>query len=139
MRAITPVALCCAGLLTGCGYFGYYKHTKAPWAPPEQASAVEFPSSLEKGVQFTGPMLAALKVAMDEYRPPGLNPETLPLPDRCLARWEYINVRVLKASDDLFFVEFTPDLRKCGPGLIVPDAGATYAIDGKGRILARDF
>lgn len=138
MKSLLPAALCCASILTGCSFFGYYKHNKAEWVPPGEAQAVEFPSSLEAGVKLTAPMMAALKVAMDEYRPPGINPDTLKLPDRCLARWEYINTRVLQVNDDLFFVEFTPDLRKCGPGLIVPDAGATYAIDGKGRILARD-
>ncbi len=139
MKSSFPIVLCCAVLLTGCGFFGYYKYKKADWAPPQETTAVQFPDSLEKGVQLTGPMMAALKVAMDEYRPPSINPDALELPDRCLARWEYINTRVLQVSEDLFFVEFSPDLRNCGPGFIFLDAGVTYAIDGKGRILARDW
>lgn len=83
--------------------------------------------------------MAALKVAMDEYRPPTINPRSLTTPeDLCLARWENINTTVLQASDDLFFVRFSPDLRTCAPGLIVPDAGATYAIDKQGRVLATE-
>jgi hypothetical protein len=139
MKSFIPVILCCSGLLTGCSYFGYYKHPKAEWASPQETAAVKFPDSMEKGVRLTGPMMAALKVAMDEYRPPGVNLEKLSPPDKCLAQWEYIQTTVLQVSEDLFFIDFSPDLRKCGPGFIVLDAGATYAVDGKGRILARDW
>lgn len=138
MRSLLPVLLACAGLLSGCGYFGYYRHTPAERASPEEAAAVRFPDSLETGVRLTGPMMAALQVAMDDYRPPGIRPEKLTPPDSCLARWEYIQTTVLQVSETLFFVEFAPDLRACGPGYIVLDAGATYAIDGQGRILGRE-
>jgi hypothetical protein len=140
MRSFIPLTLlCCSGFLSGCSYFGYYKYRKAEWAPPQEAAAVKFPDSMEKGVRLTGPMMAALKVAMDDYRPPGINSKALTPPDGCLASWEYINTTVLQVDDNLFFVEFSPDLRNCGPGFIMLDAGATYAIDGRGRILARDW
>ena len=45
---------------------------------------------------------------------------------------------VALARENLFYVLFTPDLRQCGPGFVVLDAGALYAIDGQGRILARE-
>jgi hypothetical protein len=81
-------------------------------------------------------MMAALKVAMDDYRPPSINPDALKLPeDRCLARWENINTTVLQANENLFFIRFSPDLSKCAPGSIMLDVGAVYAIDGQGRIL----
>lgn len=137
-RTLLALLLCGAWLLPGCSYFGYYKHQKAEWATPQEAASVQFPDSLDKGVRLTGPMMAALKVAMDDYRPPSINLKALTPPDSCLARWEYIQTTVLQVSDELFFVSFTPDLRNCGPGYIVLDAGATYAIDGKGRILARE-
>ena len=89
-------------------------------------------------MRLTGAQLKALQVAMDDYRPPGIRPEKLQPPDSCLARWEYIQTTVLQVSDTLFFVDFTPDLRGCGPGYLVLDAGATYAVDGQGRILGRE-
>jgi hypothetical protein len=142
MKSFLPVILGIALLLPGCsllGHFGYYKHEKAERAPPEQADAVQFPNSLASGVRLTGPMMAALKVAIDEYRPPTINLNALTTPeDRCLARWENINATVLQVNENLFFVRFSPDLRTCAPGLIVLDSGAVYAIDGQGRILASE-
>ena len=58
---------------------------------------------------------------------------------RCLSRWDTYDTTVLKASDDLFFIQFTPSLARCGVNEshhVILDAGASYAIDGKGRILA---
>lgn len=58
---------------------------------------------------------------------------------RCLLRRDIYDVSVLKKSDDLFFVSFLPDFSKCQidtAGFILFDAGAIYAIDGKGRVLA---
>ena len=119
--------------------FGYYKYEKAERATPGQGNEIQFPNSLEAGTRLPGPMMAALKVAMDEYRPPTLNPQSLKTPsDLCLARWENINTTVLQASDNLFFVRFSPDLRTCAPGVIVLDAGAVYAIDKQGRVLATE-
>jgi hypothetical protein len=129
---------CCSSLLTGCAFLGYHKHEKARWAPPEEAAAVQFPDAYEGGLLLTGPMMAALKVAMDEYRPPGIKPEDQETPAaRCLADWKYIKTRVIQVNEDFFFVQFLPDLSNCGPGFIVVDSGAVYAIDGKGRILSR--
>jgi hypothetical protein len=125
-------------LSVACNHFGYYKHQKAERAPPEEAAAVTFPDSLEQGTRLTGAMMAALKVAMDDYRPPGLDPDALKPPDSCLARWEFIQTTVLQENDNLFYIDFAPDLRRCGPGFIMVDAGATYAVDGKGRILSRE-
>jgi hypothetical protein len=84
-------------------------------------------------------MMAALKVAMDDYRPPWIRPENQEYPeDKCLADWKYIHMTVVQANENLFYVRFTPDLRQCGPGFVVHDAGADYAVDGQGRILAID-
>jgi hypothetical protein len=75
---------------------------------------------------------------MDDYRPPETNPDALKPPDSCLTRWEFIQTTVLQANENLFYIDFSPDLRRCGPGFIVLDSGATYAVDNKGRILSRD-
>jgi hypothetical protein len=139
MKSLLPLVLCCSGVLTGCSLLGLYRLEKPQWAPPEEAAAVQFPNSMEGGVRLTGPMMRALKVAMNDYLPPGTRPEDQKTPEaRCLARWDTINTTVQQASDDLFFVRFSPDLSRCAPGFIVLDAGAVYAIDGQGRILARE-
>jgi hypothetical protein len=139
MKSFLPAVLCGSLLLTGCSFLGYYKHKKADWALPEDAATIEFPNSLEKGVHLTGPMMAALKVAMDDYLPPWTAPEKETTPEgRCLSRWDTMNTTVFQANENLFFVRILPDLTKCAPGFIVLDAGAVYAIDGKGRILARE-
>jgi hypothetical protein len=142
MKSSLPAMFLGALFLTGCsllGHFGYYKHEKAQWATPEEAAAVKFPNSLEGSVRLTGPMMAALKVAMDDFRPPWTSPEKETTPEgRCLARWDTIDARVLQVNENLFYVELSPDLSTCAPGFIVLDAGAVYAIDGKGRILARE-
>ncbi|ATB31660.1 hypothetical protein MEBOL_005123 [Melittangium boletus DSM 14713] len=54
---------------------------------------------------------------------------------QCLSRWDTFDMSILQAGEDLFFVSFLPHLSRCGIDAIVMDAGATYAIDGKGRIL----
>lgn len=139
MRAILFVFLCSSLLTTGCSYFGYYKHEPAVWASPEESARVKFPDSLEGGTRFSGPMLKALEVAMNDFIPPGTKPEAQPTPEaRCLARRETYETLVVKASDDLFLVSFFPDFSRCETtGLIILDAGADYAIDGQGRILAK--
>ncbi len=136
MRPFLLVVLCGSLFLTGCSFLGLYRYKEAERAPPEEAAAVKFPNSLAEGPRLTGAMMAALKVAMDDYRPPSINPDALKLPeDRCLARWENINTTVLQANENLFFIRFSPDLSKCAPGSIMLDVGAVYAIDGQGRIL----
>jgi hypothetical protein len=138
MRSVLVALLCCSTLSTGCSYFGYYKYKKPIWALPEEGAKVQFLNSLEGGMRLTGPMMAALKVAMDDYRPPSITPENQDSPEgKCLARWDFIQTTVFQANEDLFFVLFAPDLSQCAPGFIVFDAGAEYAIDGKGRILAK--
>lgn len=130
---------CALMVLPGCSFLGIYRHPKAQWASPEESAAVQFPLSLEGATRLTGPAMAALKVAMDDYRPPSINYDSLKTPeDKCLARWENIDMRVLQARDDLFFVQFSPDPRRCKLDVIMPDIGAVYAIDGSGRILARE-
>lgn len=139
MKSFFPVVLCGALLLQGCAFLGIYRYKKAVWAPPEEADTVRFPDSMEKGVHLTGPMMAALKVAMDDYLPPWTNPEKEKTPEgRCLSRWDVMDTTVMQAGENLFFVRIIPDFTKCAPGVIVLDAGAVYAIDGQGRILDRE-
>jgi hypothetical protein len=121
----------------GCSSLGIYRFEKPRRAPIEER--VGIPRKLEGGVALNGPMMAALKVAMDDFRPPWIKPENQEhLDEKCLADWKYIDTVVIQASEDLFYVMFSPNLNKCGPGLVILDAGVVYAIDGKGRILAEE-
>jgi hypothetical protein len=131
---------CCSSLLSGCHLFGYYRYKGAERAPPEEAEKVAFPNSYENGFRLDGPAMAALEVARNEFMPPGVkataHDERIA---RCLLRRDIYDVTILEANDDLFFVSFSPDLSKCNintEGFIILDSGATYAIDGRGRVLA---
>jgi hypothetical protein len=139
MKSFVPVVLCCSYLLTGCSllsHLGYYKHPKVERASPEEAEKVRFPDSFEKGVHLSGPTTVALQVAMNDFLPPGSkvkgDNERIA---QCLSRWETFDTSVLQVNEDLYFVSFLPRLSRCGIDEIVLDAGATYAIDGKGRII----
>jgi|SRR6218665_552274 len=139
MKSLVPLILCCAMLLPGCSLlhrFGYYRHEKAQWASPDEAEKVRFPASFENGTRLSGPMMGALHVAMDDFMPTGApvigDDEQIA---QCLSRWDTFDMSILQAGEDLFFVSFLPHLSRCGIDAIVMDAGATYAIDGKGRIL----
>ncbi|WP_224362825.1 hypothetical protein [Hyalangium versicolor] len=133
------IGIGCVALLSGCARFGYYRINKAERAPLSEAEKVVFPNSYESGIHLDGPTMAALEVARNEFMPPGITAtardENLA---RCLARRDTYDVTVLKASDDLYFVSFLPRFSRCGIELETPivDAGATYAIDGRGRILS---
>lgn len=139
MKSFVPVVLCCSCLLTGCSilsHFGYYKYEKPERAPPGEVQEVRFPDSFEKGVHLAGPMMMAVKVAMDDFLPPGVKVEgDDERINQCLSHWATFDTSVLQAGDDLYFVSFVPRLSRCGINERVLDAGATYAIDGKGRIL----
>jgi hypothetical protein len=138
MKPTLAVALGISIFSTGCSHFGYYKHEKPEWAPPEEGAKVQFLNSLEGGVQLSGPMMVALNAAMKDFRPPSISPQNEDSPEgKCLARWDFFQTTIFRANDNLFFVLFIPDLSQCGPGFVVLDAGAEYAIDGTGRILAK--
>jgi hypothetical protein len=139
MRWLYFVVLFCAGPWMGCGFLGIYRHQKAEWAPPEEAERVTFPNSFEKGTHLSGPMMKAVKVAMDEFLPPGskvkADNERL---GECLSRWETYDTSVLQVDEEVFFVRFFPVISRCGIDAIVLDAGAVYAVDARGRILAME-
>lgn len=139
MRWFCLVVLFCSGSWMGCGFLGIYRHQKAEWAPPEEAEKVKFPNSFEKGTHLRGLEMKAVKVAMDEFLPPGTKVKAdNALLGECLSRWETYDMSVLQASEELFFVRFFPVISRCGIDAIVLDAGAVYAVDVRGRILAME-
>ena len=100
---------------------------------------MKFPDSFEKGSHLDGSRLSAVKVAMDEFLPPGRkltgdNPQLA----SCLSHWETYEVSVLQSPEGLFFVRFSPVISRCGLDVTVLDAGAVYAVDARGRILAQE-
>lgn len=141
MKRLFPCILLCSWALSGCVLlerFGYHKYQKAEMAPPEEAAQINFPNTYEGGVRLDGPMMKALAVAMNDYLPPHIKAEDQEGPEfQCLARWDTYRTVVTQANENLFFVLLSPDLSRCAPGFIVPDAGAEYAIDGQGRILSK--
>ncbi|WP_434388116.1 hypothetical protein [Melittangium boletus] len=139
MKMSVPGLVCCVFFLSGCSLInrlGYYRHEAAPRASPEEAETVRFPASFEKGIRMDGAMLSALHVAMNDFLPPGtsVNADDERI-GRCLSKWSTYDTSMLQAGADLFFVSFIPDVSRCGLDAILMDAGGTYAVDAKGRIL----
>ncbi|WP_426733836.1 hypothetical protein [Myxococcus faecalis] len=125
--------------LSGCSLPGHYKPKQAERAPAAESTKVTFPDSFEQGTHLDGPAMAALEVAMNVFLPPNRRPEARDEAlARCLARRDTYDTTVLKENDDLYFLSFLPKLSRCGIELETPimDAGAVYAIDARGRILA---
>lgn len=138
-KAWTTAALAgCSLFMTHCSYLGYYKYEPAVRVPSVQSETTRFPDSYDGSLRTEGAMTRALAVAMNDFLPPGRslkgdNPHVV----RCLSRWETYDISILRATDDLFFVQFSPVLARCGlDDSTIMDAGAEYAVDGQGRILA---
>jgi hypothetical protein len=137
MKALIPAVLL-SSMLSGCSLLGFHVQRHAERAPPEEAAKVDFPDSFENEIHVPGPMAVALEVAMNEFLPPGSSVTTND-PDKrvasCLSRRNSYEILLIKSSDDLFFVKFIPNLKRCGLEDEILDGGATYAIDNKGRVL----
>ncbi|AKF84671.1 hypothetical protein MFUL124B02_02675 [Myxococcus fulvus 124B02] len=136
---VTAAIICGPVFLSGCSLLGHYKPKQAERAPAAESAKVTFPDSFEQGTHLDGPAMVALEVAMNTFLPPDRRPEARDEAlSRCLARRDTYDTTVLKENDDLYFVSFLPRLSRCGIELETPimDAGAVYAIDARGRILA---
>lgn len=137
MRALALVLLS-SSVLSGCSLLGYYKRPKAERAAPEEAAQVRFPDSFEGAVGLSGPMAAALEVAMNDFLPPGTTVRMTdgykPL-EQCLSRRDTYDTVVLPYGEGWFYVSLLPRIERCGLGNEVLDLGAEYVIDAKGRIL----
>ncbi|CAM4294657.1 hypothetical protein G4177_01865 [Corallococcus sp. ZKHCc1 1396] len=136
--ALVGIAFC--GLVQGCSYFGYYKYERPERIPKEVGERIRDPDpkTFVATTTLDGPTLAALQVALADFMPPGVKSsgDYEPLV-RCFNRRDVMDVRINKVSDDLYLVSFAANLDRCGlhPDIVVMDAGATYLIDGQGRIL----
>ncbi|RKH60956.1 hypothetical protein [Corallococcus llansteffanensis] len=142
MRRLSSVfiGLAFCGLTQGCSYFGYYKYERPERIPPEIGDRIRDPNpeTFVASTKMDGPTFAAFRVALADFMPPGEqasgNDEMLV---RCFERRDIFDVRINKVSDDLYLVSFSPNFKRCGmpPDVVVLDGGATYLIDGQGRIL----
>ncbi|NRD50763.1 hypothetical protein [Corallococcus exiguus] len=126
-------------LSQGCSHFGYHKYERPERIPPEEGARIRDPQAFQTTTELEGPAFAALQVAMKDFFPPDAkasgNHERLV---RCLGRRDLFDVRIQKVNDDLYVIAFSANLGRCEempPDAVVLDAGATYFIDGKGRIL----
>ncbi|WP_375742946.1 hypothetical protein NR800_30500 [Corallococcus interemptor] len=140
MRRRVPLLLGVAAcvLSQGCSYFGYYKYERPERIPPEEGARIRDPQAFQTTTELEGPTFAAFQVAMKDFFPPGAkasgNHERLV---RCLGRKDLFDVRIQKVNDDLYVIAFSPNLDRCGmpPETVLLDGGATYLIDGQGRVL----
>jgi hypothetical protein len=128
-------------LSQGCSHFGYYKYERPERIPPEEGTRIRDPDpdTFQTSNTLDGPTFAALQVAMKDFFPPGAkasgNHERLV---QCLSRRDLFDVHVNKVNDDLYLISFSANIARCKempPDSVVLDAGATYLIDGQGRIL----
>ncbi|MFP2959060.1 hypothetical protein ACLEPN_14755 [Myxococcus sp. 1LA] len=127
-------------LLPGCALFR--PSSRPVHAPPEEAARVVFPRDLPaEGLrELSGPLAAAIALAMEDFRPLGTKPHRGATPvEQCLYRREAFNVAAAPGPDGIIFVRFSFSPSNCAEHEreIVLDMGATYAVDVPGaRILA---
>jgi hypothetical protein len=139
MRTSSLLLLTPLILLAGCNLH-LHLHERAVRAPPEESSTVRFPDSFEQATRLDGPAFRAMEIAMDEFLPLGTTIDGgFEAMTRCLSRRDTYDVSILKAEAALYFVRISPNLDRCGLGEhITLDGDALYAIDGSGRIVAKE-
>ncbi|WP_338871483.1 hypothetical protein [Myxococcus stipitatus] len=128
-------------LLPGCSLFR--PHPRPEMAPPEEAARYKFPIALPtEGQQIlSGPIAAAVSLAMEDFLPLGHTPPRDASPmELCALRRESYDVTAVPGSDDgVVFVSFSPRESACrdlqGPSR--SDTPIVYAVDvGRSRILS---
>ncbi len=121
---------------TGCIHI----HRDAPVAPPDVAARIQFPGwGKDETTTVEGPLLKALQIAMDDFRPPGKEPsKSADALTQCLQRLENYDAW-LRRGEGMTFIHFTPkEDERCGLEPLLMDAGASYAIGDDGVILKRE-
>ncbi|MCY1044643.1 hypothetical protein OV208_25220 [Corallococcus sp. bb12-1] len=81
--------------------------------------------------ELGGRLLQAVRVAMDDFIPPGSNEER-----PCRGRPEAYRSRVIRQGD-VFFILIHEDPEACGAQYVGVDTDARYAVSLDGRILRR--
>ncbi|MDC0712851.1 hypothetical protein POL68_30600 [Stigmatella sp. ncwal1] len=130
--------LLCA-LLPACALFP--RPPRPVHASAQEAAAVTFPIDLptEGSLSISGPTLAAIQLALEDFLPWDIRPHEGATPrEVCLYQRESYDVIASPGAEGLIYVEIFPRTGACelgGPPVM--DFSALYAIDSKGwRILA---
>jgi hypothetical protein len=125
----------------GCSAFGYYKYERPERIPPEEGTRIRDPDpeAFQAMNTLDGPTLAAFQVALKDFFPPGAKASgTDEQLVQCFSRRDLFAVHINKVNDDMYRISFSPDFDRCDeipPGTVIMDGGATYLVDGRGRIL----
>ncbi len=139
MKCIALLACCL--FLSGCSLFR--RPFRPVRAPPEEAARVVFPFALSEQqkqglTRISGPVAAAIELAMDDFRPRDIKPPRGATPDEvCMYQRHSFDVTTIPGTDGVLFVRFTLSPGACEQEGMILDAGATYAVDVQGwRILS---
>lgn len=99
--------------------------------PPFYAQSALQVGAEARPYELDGRLLQAVRVAMDDFIPPGSSEER-----PCWGRPEAYRSRVIREGD-IFFVLIHEDPDACGTQYVGVDTGARYAVSLDGRILRR--
>jgi hypothetical protein len=137
-RPLPRLLLLCAWL-PACALF--QRPPRPVHAPPQEAASFVWPLMLPaEGRQvLSGPMLAAIQLAMEDFLPWDLKtPADAPPREQCLNRRDSYDVVAVPGGEELIYVEIVLRPGACDmDGEVLLDAGGLYAIDIKnGRILS---
>lgn len=134
-----PLLWVLCALLPGCALF--QRPPRPVHAPPQEATSVTFPIDLPtpESVSLSGTMLAAIQLAMEDFRPWDIQPHEGATPSEiCLYKRDSYDVIASPGPEGLIYVEIYPRTGACelgGPPVMGFDV--IYAIDVKNwRILA---
>ncbi len=129
------LAMLCLGLSACAG-----ARRPIPYVPPEEAAWFKFPEELpdEGRTSVSGPLAAAIQLAMDDFLPWGTEPPRgASREEACLAQRQSYDVTAAPASEGIVWVSITLSPGACTRGGPLLDAGAEYAVDvRKRRILS---
>ncbi|QSQ11396.1 hypothetical protein [Myxococcus landrumensis] len=137
MKRSGTVLLGLLWLLQGCAL------SRPEKAPPEEAAHYKFPVALPtEGQQvLSGPIAAAVSLAMDDFLPLGHTPLSDASPmELCASRRDAYDVTAVPGSNEgVVFVSFSPRESACRdlPGPVRSDTPVVYAVDvARSRILS---
>jgi hypothetical protein len=137
-RSLPWLLLLCAGL-PACVLF--QRPPRPAHASPQEAASFAWPTMLPtEGRQvLSGPMLAAIQLAMEDFLPWDLKSQAGATPrELCLDRRDSYDVVAVPGAEGLIYVEILLRPEACPmDGEVLLDAGGIYAIDTRNwRILS---
>ncbi len=128
-----PLLLMLCALLPACALF--QRPPRPVHAAPEEAIGLEFPIDLptQESVSISGPMLAAIQLAMEDFLHWDIKPHPGATPSEvCLYQRESYDVIASPGAEGIIYVEIFPRTGACemgGPP--VKGFDVIYAIDSR--------